>query len=82
MLMIVLLFVGPCVEFLRSAFPKPRRRHLWLLPFAPLLLGAAINAGVIALIWNRLGLHRLLGARSLSPRGCLIAGAILLCLGV
>jgi hypothetical protein len=82
MFIAILSFLVSGLRFLKSAFPKPRPRHLWLLPFAPLIIGAAVNAGLIALIWNRSGLHRRLHAQPLSPRRCLIAGAILLCLGV
>ena len=76
------MFLHPHLQSLRDALPKPRRRHLLLLPAGVLLVVVLFNAGLVALVWNRFGLHRLLHVRRLSTRGCLIAGVVLMCFGL
>jgi hypothetical protein len=82
MSMIFLLFLRPRVSSLKKTLPEPHRWHLLLIPFIPLILMVSINAGLVALIWNRLGLHRLFRTKPLSLKGCVIAGTILLFLGM
>jgi hypothetical protein len=77
----MLLFVP--FLFLRRVglLPKGRVKHplLWGAGVlgAPLLL---INMGLIALVWNRLGLHRRLYAPRLGLRGCVAWGVLLIVL--
>lgn len=67
--------------FLRRVGLLPTRRvshlRLWAVGvvLAPLLL---VNMGLFALVWNRLGLHRRLGAPRLGLRGCIAVGALLI----
>jgi hypothetical protein len=74
MLFVPFLFLGRI-----GLFPKGRVKHplRWMagVLVAPLLL---INMGLIALVWNRLGLHRRLGAQRLGLRGCIAYGVLLI----
>ena len=76
------MFLHPHLQSLRRALSEPRRWHLLLILVAPLVVILTINTGLVALVWNRLGVHRRLHAQPLSFRGCVIAGAILMCLGL
>jgi ABC-type sulfate transport system permease component len=82
MIILLLLFLRPHLRSLRCALPEPRRWHLVLILLTPLVVILMFNTGLVALVWNRFGLHRLVRARRLSFRGCVIAGAILMCLGL
>jgi hypothetical protein len=54
-----------------------------LIVIAVLLLGVlTFNTVVIALVWNVIGIHSVLGAGTLSLAQCVVVGALLMCLGV
>jgi hypothetical protein len=81
-MILLLLFLGPCTKLARRGVPNLRRGHLPLalaVVFLPLL---SINTVLVILVWNVSRLHRRLGARRLSFWGCVVFGAVLMCLGL
>jgi hypothetical protein len=54
-----------------------------LIAIAVLVLAVlTFNSVVIALVWNVVGIHSVLGAGTLSLSQCVVVGALLMCLGV